>query len=113
MMVGNEEANKELLFNLPQGMEKPREEDDYGRQKWIHSKYVKRKWARTVEQGAQPVNIEHSESQTPKVQAATEPAVVKQPTEQSSPVSQPSHQQQVKIESKRDEFDDMFEKPTT
>ena len=50
MMIGNEAANAELLYNLPPGMKKPREDDDYGRQKWIYTKYVQRKWARRPDQ---------------------------------------------------------------
>ena len=48
-MVGNARANAELLYNCPQGTEKPSEADGYARQKWIQLKYAKRKFARKPE----------------------------------------------------------------
>ena len=49
-MRGNIAANLEYLYNLPDGLNKPDEQDDTGRRKWIERKYVKREWARRQDQ---------------------------------------------------------------
>lgn len=49
-MRGNLAANSEYLYNLPDGLSKPDENDDTGRRKWIERKYVKQEWARRPDQ---------------------------------------------------------------
>lgn len=49
-MRGNIAANSEYLYNLPDGLDKPDENDDTGRRKWIERKYVKQEWARRSDQ---------------------------------------------------------------
>lgn len=49
-MRGNIAANSEYLYNLPDGLDKPDENDDTGRRKWIERKYVKQEWIRRSDQ---------------------------------------------------------------
>lgn len=49
-MRGNLAANSEYLYNLPDGLSKPDENDDTGRRKWIERKYVKQEWVRRQDQ---------------------------------------------------------------